>query len=466
VFRVFNQYISLKSVILFLLEGALITLAVLSATRLRFWGNAAEFRYYVTLPEFGIQALVFVAAFQVCFFYCELYDWSELRRWNDFAVAVGQSLGAACLLLGMVYFIFPTLLLGRGIFFISLVLVPAFVTSSRVALDRVWRAAGPRENVLILGAGPLAETVARELSKRNDLNVRVTGFIDLGNPADRASTEVSPILGSGDDLQSVVTRRQVSRIVVALEDRRKVLPIRDLVRLKVHGVRVEDANSTISALTGKVWLETVKPSWFVFSDGFRRSTITQILKRAVDLTAGICGLVVSLPVMAMVAAAIRLDTKGPVIYRQTRVGLGGKCFSLLKFRSMRTDAEANGARWAVEHDPRVTRVGRFLRKYRLDELPQWLNVIRGEMSLVGPRPERPEFVDELRKHISYYDERHSVRPGLTGWAQVQYEYGSSVEDAMRKLEYDLFYLQNMSTFFDCAILLSTVRIVLTGRGSK
>jgi exopolysaccharide biosynthesis polyprenyl glycosylphosphotransferase len=222
----------------------------------------------------------------------------------------------------------------------------------------------------------------------------------------------------------------------------------------------------MAGLTGRVWLETVKPSWFVFSDGFRRSAVTLVAKRLLDLSAGIVGLAISAPVMILVAIAIRFESRGPVFYRQTRVGLRGKCFSLLKFRSMRPDAEAAGAQWAVDNDPRATKVGSFLRKYRFDELPQFINVIRGDMSLVGPRPERPEFVKILQTQISYYDERHTVRPGITGWAQIQYGYGSTVEDTIRKLEYDLFYLKNLSLFFDCAIILDTVRIVLTGHGSR
>jgi sugar transferase (PEP-CTERM system associated) len=357
--------------------------------------------------------------------------------------------------------------LSRGVFFISVTLVPAFVTLSRIALDRIWLAAAPKENVLIMGTESLAHLVAAELEKRSDLNVEMAGFLDIG---DRHGPDSRlrglPVLGSKTDLLAVAERHKIARIIVALEDRRNVLPTRDLVRLRVQGVRIEDAHSIMSALTGRVWLETVKPSWFVFSDGFRRSALTLVIKRAVDLASGIAGLILTSPVMLLVAIVIRLDSRGPILYRQTRVGLRGKCFQVLKFRSMREDAEAAGAQWATERDPRITRVGRFLRTYRLDELPQFLNVIRGEMSLVGPRPERPEFVDSLRKQISYYDERHSVRPGVTGWAQVQYSYGNTLEDAVRKLEYDLFYLKNVSTFFDCAIILDTVRIVLTGKGSK
>jgi exopolysaccharide biosynthesis polyprenyl glycosylphosphotransferase len=214
-------------------------------------------------------------------------------------------------------------------------------------------------------------------------------------------------------------------------------------------------------------LEAVSSSWFIFSEGFRRTRLTTVLKRAVDLFFGCLGFALSAPLMPFIALAIKLDSRGPVLYRQRRVGLGGECFEVLKFRSMRQDAEAgSGAQWAQEDDPRVTRAGRFIRTYRFDELPQFINVIRGEMSFAGPRPERPEFVEKLREAIPFYDERHSVRPGITGWAQVRYPYGASVEDALHKLEYDLFYLKNMSVIFDCAIVIETVKIVLFGRGGR
>jgi sugar transferase (PEP-CTERM system associated) len=255
--------------------------------------------------------------------------------------------------------------------------------------------------------------------------------------------------------------------VVAMEDRRGRLPVRELVRLRVRGVLVEDAHSLMSSLTGRIWLESIHPSWFVFSEGFHRSRLNLAVKRALDLSFGLFGLVLSLPVMVIVAIAVKLDSKGPAIFRQERVGLGGKTFDVLKFRSMRVDAEeSNGAQWAKKDDPRATRVGKFIRKFRLDELPQFINVIRGDMSFVGPRPERPVFVDQLGKKISYYDERHSVRPGVTGWAQVQYPYGATVEDAYRKLEYDLFYLKNMSVLFDCVIVFQTVRTVLAGTSAR
>jgi len=467
--RVFNQYISPKSIVLLLMEGGLIAFALLCSVWIRFWKDTSAMDAYLTLPNFSLQVIVFVATLQLCFYYCDLYTLKAIRRRHEQVIAVGQSVGAGCLLLGVLYFVFPSLLLGRGVFFISVMLVPLVVVVSRIALDRIWLAAAPIERILILGTDSLACRVSSELHRRSDLNLSVAGFVHFGSAADEGRIlHGLPVMNAGaGNLEAIAEEHSISRIVVALEDRRNVLPTRELVRLRVSGIRVEEAHSTLTALTGRVPLETVKPSWFVFSDGFRRSTVTLIAKRAIDLAAGIAGLVVALPVMALVAIAIRLDSRGPVLYYQTRVGLRGKCFRVLKFRSMRPDAEvANGAQWAVENDPRVTRIGGFLRKYRLDELPQFINVVRGEMSLVGPRPERPEFVESLRKHISYYDERHTVRPGLTGWAQVQYSYGNSVDDAIRKLEYDLFYLKNLSALFDCAILLDTVRIVFTGRGGK
>jgi sugar transferase (PEP-CTERM system associated) len=465
--RVFNQYISPKSIVLLLLEGGLITLALLCGIWIRFWNSSSDFTAYIGLPNFTTQALFFVITLQICFYYCDLYTLSAIRGRHEQMIAVGQSVGAGCLLLGVLYFVFPALLLSRGVFFISVMLVPAFVTVSRIALDRIWLAAAPKENVLIIGDGALAMVVATELDKRHDLNVQLAGFVDLQNTSSEGRRARGvPVMNATEGLQGIVDGHCISRIVVALEDRRNVLPSRELVRLRVQGIRVEEAHSTISALTGRVWLETVKPSWFVFSDGFHRSALALIAKRAIDLACGLAGLVFASPLMLLVAILVRLESAGPILYRQTRVGLRGKCFQVLKFRSMRLDAETAGAQWAVQNDPRVTRIGGFLRTYRLDELPQFINVIRGEMSLVGPRPERPEFVESLRQHISYYDERHSVRPGVTGWAQVQYNYGSTVEDASRKLEYDLFYLKNLSPFFDCAIILDTVRIVLTGRGAK
>lgn len=463
--RILSQYVSPKTLVLMGLEGLLIVLGLLCGAWLRFLGNATDFETYIQAPQFLTQVLLFVVTFQVCFYYSDLYDLRALRGWRDQLICLGQSLGAASLFLGLMYFVFPSLLIGRGVFFIGMAMVTTFVILMRILLNQAWHMVAPHQKILILGNQELALTAERELMQRRDLNIEIVGFLEP-RPTENG-TFSGHILGNMEDLQAVVVRHQVSQIVVAMEDARGCLPIRDLVTLRVQGVRVEDAHSAVAALSGRIWLNMVRPSWFIFSDGFRRSRITLILKRLIDLTVAVVGLLLSLPIMLAVAIAIRLDSRGPVIFAQTRVGLRGEHFELLKFRSMRVDAEAqNGAQWAQKDDQRVTRVGKFLRKYRFDELPQFINVIRGDMSFVGPRPERPVFVEQLRNIISYYDERHSVRPGLTGWAQVQYTYTGNVEGACRKLEYDLFYLKNMSIVFDLFIILKTIRVIVTGHGSR
>jgi len=467
--RIFNQYVSPKSVLLMLTEGMLIALALLCALQLRFWNSPSELEALVRFPDIAIQAAVIITIIQLCFYYSDLYNLNVLRGRSEQMICLAQSLGSACVVLGALYYIFPGLLIGRGTFLISVFLVGGFVTINRVVLDRAWQIAAPKQNIVILGTHKLALNTARELNAREDLNINLVGFIEgkAGDSGPTKSVFRYPVLGVADDLERLAQEYRVARIVVAMEDRRGRMPVRELVRLRVQGVRVEDAHSTIASLTGRIWLESIHPSWFVFSEGFHRSRLNLAVKRALDLSFGIFGLVLSLPVMVLVAIAVRLDSKGPAIFRQKRVGLGGKTFEVLKFRSMREDAElANGAQWATEDDPRMTRVGKFIRKFRLDEIPQFVNVIRGDMSFVGPRPERPVFVERLRQDISYYDERHSVRPGVTGWAQVLYPYGSTVEDAYRKLEYDLFYLKNMSVFFDCVVVLKTIRIVFTGHGGR
>jgi sugar transferase (PEP-CTERM system associated) len=465
--QVFSRYVSLKSFLLIGLEAILIVFSLLCAVKLRFWNNAAEFSVYTDFPHFFWQALTVVLLFQICFYFNDLYDVHSVERRDDQALRLGQAIGAASLLAGLLYCLVPSLLVGRGVFFLSVVLLAGFISVWRIALDNLWRAT-PAQNLLILGTGGLALTVAREVTTRRDLKVNLVGYIASSpDNSDDQALLGHPIVGLASNLDSIAEEHSVSRIVVAVKDYRGALPIAALVKLRVRGVVIEDAHSTMAALTGRVWLNTVRPSWFVFSDGFHRSRLTTLIKRSLDICFGVLGFVTTLPVMLVVMAAVKLESKGPVLYRQVRVGWKSAPFEVLKFRSMRVDAEAKGgAQWASIDDPRVTSVGRFIRKFRLDELPQFVNVIRGQMSFVGPRPERPVFVDQLRKEIPYYDERHSVRPGLTGWAQVEYQYGASVEDAYRKLEYDLFYLKNMSVLFDFAIIIRTVRMVLAGKNGR
>jgi sugar transferase (PEP-CTERM system associated) len=467
-FRIFSQYVSAKSLLLMMVEGSLIVLSLICAAKLRFWNSPAEFGFYVALPDFAVQIAIVVGVCLACFYYNELYDLSAGSGSMDQVLRIEQSLGAASLLLGLLYFLFPNLLLSRGVFIIGLILVTILVVLSRRFLEGAWQLSSPIQRVVILGTGALALELAREVTLRQDLGMKLEGFVSGAVlQADSERIFGFPILGSATEMEAITKRSAISRIIVALENCRGVLPAKELVKLRVQGVRVDDASSVLSALTGRIPLHAVKPSWFVFSDGFQRSKWNDFLKRTLDLACGISGLFLSLPIMALVALAVLLESKGPVIYRQTRVGRMDRRFDVLKFRSMRVDAEKeNGAQWATKNDDRITRVGGFLRKYRLDELPQFLNVVRGDMSFVGPRPERPCFVEELRKQIPYYDERHSVRPGITGWAQVQYAYGASVEDAFKKLEYDLFYLKNTSLSFDLAIILKTIKIVIGAHGGR
>jgi len=462
--RVFSQYVSLKSFLLIVIESFVIVMSLVLGARLRFWNDSAEFLVYAGSGSFLIQVATVLIVLETCCYYNNLYDLSVVRPRGEQFLCLAQALGAGCLLLGLLYYVVPGLLVGRGVLIIALILTTAIISAMRIGLDWVWQLTTREKVVLILGDGEIAVTAARELERRVDLNFRIAGFV-ASERAQRSELLEHPILGDKTELRAITRDQRVSKIIVALDDLRGALPIRDLVRLRVQGVEIEDAHSALAALTGRVWLRTARPSWFVFSTGFHRSKTTLLLKRIIDLAFGLLGTVLFSPIIALTAIAVRLDSKGPVLYRQTRVGLTGKVFNLVKFRSMQLNAERDkGAQWAQADDPRITRVGRFIRRYRLDELPQFFNVIRGEMSFVGPRPERPCFVEELREQIPYYDERHSVRPGITGWAQVEYGYGASVEDAFRKLEYDLFYLKHLSILFDIAIVFRTVRVVLFGFG--
>jgi sugar transferase (PEP-CTERM system associated) len=465
---VFERYVAVRGILLALQESLLIALGVICAAKIRFWNDSAGFESHIRFPEFALQILLVVAVFHVSFQYGGLYDLAMSRRRQREWLAFGTCIAAACVFLMLVYFAFPAHLIGPDIFLPSVALISAFVLLSRATLNYVWRFSHIPERVLIFGANELGLIVAGEFRKRRDLPVQMIGFAsavpEASCPGELAGL---PVLGTIADIHQIAEQRRISRIVVALEDRRGSLPTEELLKLRLQGIRIDDAHSTIASLSGRVWLRTVRPSWFVFSDGFRRSRFMLGFKRLGDLVLALVMLVLTAPVMLAIAIAIRIDSKGPAIYRQTRVGLGRHFFELLKFRSMRQDAEAKtGACWAQKSDPRVTRVGAILRKYRLDELPQLINILRGEMSIVGPRPERPVFVEQLRKLIPYYDQRHSVRPGLTGWAQVEYQYTDTVDSALCKLEYDLFYLKNMSLMFDSVILLKTVRIVLSGHGSR
>jgi sugar transferase (PEP-CTERM system associated) len=326
---------------------------------------------------------------------------------------------------------------------------------------------GPRERLLLVGTNHGAVDLARELYGRQDLSVDIVGFIDP-DPSKVGMPVINPgVIGTIEDIPAIVRARGVDRVVVSLSDARGKLPMDKLLEMKLDGVSFDHLASVYEQYTGKIAVDNLRPSWLIFSEGFKKSRVQVALKRLLDLVAGLIGLIVAAPVMVLTAIAVKLSSPGPILYHQSRVGLRGRVFTVHKFRSMRQDAEQDtGAVWARANDARVTWVGRFLRRTRLDELPQLWNVLIGDMSIVGPRPERPEFVSSLTRQIPFYGQRHIVRPGLTGWAQVRYTYGASVEDAMEKLQYDLFYIKNMSVALDLFVLAKTVKTVLTGSGAQ
>jgi sugar transferase (PEP-CTERM system associated) len=323
--------------------------------------------------------------------------------------------------------------------------------------------------VLIIGTGYTAQRIAKEISGRRPWGLKVAGFLS-GDPAEVGRRIVNPrVVGTIDELPLLLKHLNARRVVVALDDRRGKLPIDVLLRCRIQGIRVEEGASVLEGLTGQIPIKNLRPSWLVFSQGFRgESRLVRRMKFAGEfLAASVLALLLG-PVMLLVALAVKLTSRGPIIYRQERVGWQGRTFKLLKFRTMRVDAEASsGPVWASgEDDPRITRLGRLLRKTRLDELPQLVNVLRGEMSFVGPRPERPHFVNALRQVIPLYDERHTVRPGITGWAQIRCGYGSSIEDAEQKLQYDLYYIKHMSFAFDLGVVADTLKVMVIGRGAR
>jgi sugar transferase (PEP-CTERM system associated) len=320
--------------------------------------------------------------------------------------------------------------------------------------------------ILILGVGPLARDLCQTLLSKRTGFTEVVGFLD--KDASRVGERiVNPsIIGTYDQLFEIAERYQVHTVAVCLEDRRAVLPVQTLLDMKAMGRDVVDGHYLYEEESGRLSIDHLKPSALIFSTGFRRRLITMLLKRFVDVLIAVLGILVLLPFVVVLAILIKVDSSGPVFYRQMRVGLRGRPYMIWKFRSMRQDAEQSGARWASSEDPRVSRVGRWIRKWRLDELPQLINVMKGEMSLVGPRPERPVFVQELRNTIPYYDLRHTVRPGITGWAQTRFRYGASREDSHVKLQYDLFYVKNLSLVLDLRIVIQTAKVMLMGEGAR
>lgn len=411
------------------------------------------------------RILLFAVVLIFTSYFSGLYSREKQFRQGEVMLRISGSLLLAGLLLSAVYAIVPAAAVERSRLLLALAAfgIFQFIWHNRYAL--LLRIPGVAQKVMILGVGAPAKQLEKSLEESQH-NFVLTGFIQ---PAGESAVldPSARILGTMDTLVDTALREKVNRIIVSMSERRGVLPVRDILKCKLNGIAVVDGLSFYEEITGKLAIENINPSWFIFSNGFRLTPFMHFYKRAFDLVFAALGLLLTLPLLPLLALAIRLESPGPVLFRQLRVGENERPFLLYKFRSMRQDAEsATGAVWAQVNDPRVTRLGKFLRKSRLDEIPQLLNVLKGDMSFVGPRPERPEFIEKLKEKIPYYGSRHCVKPGVTGWAQVRYPYGASEADALEKLRYDLYYIKNYSLSLDFLIILETVKVVLGGKGGR
>ncbi len=455
--RLFRVYYPLRALVLLAVEAMLIWLSFVVGTTLQNQEN-----WWLLLNVEGGYLKILAVTGMVLLFshWLDLYDTASLDAGWDQTFRLLLVLGFVSLGLSAVAFVFPRFLPSNGSLLAGLIILTFTLFLWRVAYGWLVQQSYFRERVYVLGTGDRAQRLLNGLRQRGNLGIEVVGW--TGNLEGELTRETV-----ASHLVALVQKNRVHRVIVAMTDRRGTLPVEELLDLRLAGVKVEEATSWLEKITGRIEVEQLYPSWLIFADGFRFSVFSRVLRRILNFAAALLVVILTLPLLPVVALAVKLSSPGPVLYRQKRVGRGGVIFYCYKFRTMRQDAEADtGATWASDDDPRITRIGKFLRSSRLDELPQLWCVLKGDMHFVGPRPERPEFVEWLSKEIPYYGVRHTVRPGITGWAQVQYKYGNTVEDAREKLQYDLFYIKNFSTGLDFWIVFQTVKIVLLGRGAK
>ncbi len=460
--RLFKHYVP-YAVLLLGLVDALLLIA------------SAEIGWVVRAHQIGMQVepiltrlpqlISFAAAMQVSLVAVGAYGVGSFLSLRFAAARLSVAIALGVIFLSLIFFLVPALAFWRSNLLYSTLIAAVLLVVMRALLGRTLGGETFKRRIIVLGAGSRAARI-RDLAAQPGINFVVAGFVAMGEPA----PAIADAMPRGDipNLSAHIVDRNAGEVVLALEERRNALPLKDLLRVRTTGVQVSEISSFLERETGRIDLNSVNPSWLIFSDGFASTRmLSSVFKRAFDIVASGLLLAITLPVILLTALAIKLESKGPAFYRQRRVGLYNESFDILKLRSMRQDAEVAGnAVWAAEQDPRITRIGRFIRKVRIDELPQTWTVLKGEMSFVGPRPERPQFVEQLEDQLPYYAERHMVKPGITGWAQINYPYGASIEDARHKLEYDLYYAKNYSPFLDMLILLQTLRVVLWPTGAR
>ena len=455
--RLFRVYYPLRALVLLAVEALIVWLSFVIGTTLQ----NQESWWLLLNVEGGYLKILGVTAFVLLFsHWLDLYDTSVLGAKWDQIFRILLVLGFVALGLSAVGFLFPQFLPGNGSLQTGIVILTFTLFFWRIAYGWIVQQPYFRQRVYVLGTGERAQRLLKGLRQRTGLGIDVVGW--TGNIEGELTRE-----SVASHLVSRVQDRAVHRVIVAMPDRRGTLPVEELLALRLLGVKVEEATSWLERITGRIEVDQLYPSWLIFAEGFRFSAFNRLLRRGANFIVALIGLILALPIIPFVALAVKFSSPGPIFYRQKRVGRGGVSFYCYKFRTMRQDAEADtGATWATDNDPRITRVGQFLRSSRLDEIPQLLCVLKGDMHFVGPRPERPEFVEWLSKEIPYYGVRHTVRPGITGWAQIQYKYGNTLEDAREKLQHDLFYIKNASLGLDFWIMFQTIKIVLLGRGAR
>ncbi len=463
--KIGGQKVPGKMLLLIASDALFVGVGLVFSVALRFQSSFVVV-HYLKAPETLLRFGLVVGISLVALYYNDLYNFELMNRPHDLFAMMLQGYGTACMALAVTYFIAPNLGLGRGIAVIAALLIPLFATSWRLFMVRKGLLLAGAERVLVVGTAQTGIQLTRRILSQPELNLKVVGFLDE-NAENVGKPLVNPgIIGAVSDLEQIVDSLNVKRVVISLAERRGNMPVRTLLRMRFAGIEIEDAHTIYERLTGRIVLEHLSPSWLILSSGFRKSGIVAICKRAVDIFCSSLGLIMTSPILLLTALAVWIESSGPILFRQERVGLKEKSFEILKFRSMYYNSEGATPRWTTNNDSRITRVGSLIRKVRIDELPQLINVLRGEMSLIGPRPERPYFCDLLEQKIPYYGLRHTVRPGITGWAQVRYQYGGSIEEAKTKLEYDLFYIRHLSIMLDLAILLETAKVLLWQRGAK
>lgn len=461
--RVFSHYLPGHVLILVAGDALILTTSIFLGDWIKVLGvSPLWLGWPPLLPKVFVFMLLGILTFSVA----GLYDYNPGSGRKELAARAMAAAAVWAILFTALAFSVPRFRLGRLASFLGFgvgtlgVIGLRWVFSLRTSTSRF------RERLLFLGATPMADRLISELEKGNP-TYEILGYVDDRPAHELALTNGFPILGTTQQLQEIVAANQAGTIVVALAERRGAFPMQAILNCKLGGIRIEDWPAFYEKITGKIIVQNLRPSWLVFSEGFNHRRVTRLTKRLVDVALSATVWLLGWPVFLLASIAIKLDSRGPVFFRQERVGERGRLFSLLKFRTMVQGAEAlTGPVWATREDPRITRVGRWLRKARLDELPQVLNVLKGEMSFIGPRPERPHFVAQLEERIPYYAQRHTIKPGITGWAQVRYCYGATIEDAEEKLQYDLYYVKNMSLFLDILILLSSIQVVLFGKGAR